>query len=80
MVVFLCTDEAWNINGKVFHVAGGVVSLAYEEAPFRQIVKDGKWTLAELAPLVPSQLMFGVQNPAPPPDDLEIPGRVPRNA
>ena len=80
MVVFLCTDEAWNINGKLFHVAGGTISLATEEAPFRQIAKDGKWTLAELAPLVPSQLMFGVQNPAPPPDDLEIPGRVPRNA
>jgi len=75
MVVFLCTDEAWNINGKIFHVAGGLVSLAYEEMPVRQLTKDGKWTLAELASLVPTQLMAGVANPAPPPDDLEIPGR-----
>ncbi len=75
MTVWLCTDEAWNVNGKIFHVAGGVVSLASEEAPFRQITKDGMWAVAELAALVPTQLMFGVQNPAPPPADLEVPGR-----
>ena len=80
MVVFLCTDEAWNVNGKVFHVAGRLVSLAYEEMPVRQITKDGKWTLAELASLIPSQLMAGVPNPAPPPDDLDIPGRPARSA
>ena len=80
MVVFLCTDEAWNVNGKVFHVAGGLVSLAYEEMPVRQLAKDGKWTLAELASLIPSQLMTGVPNPAPPPDDLDIPGRPGRPA
>ncbi|MBI2913121.1 MAG: SDR family oxidoreductase [Chloroflexi bacterium] len=75
MTVWLCTDEAWNVNGKVFYVAGGVVSLASDEAPFRQVAKDGKWTPAELAALVPTQLMFGIQNPAPPPPDLDIPGR-----
>ena len=37
MTVYLCTDEAWNINGKIFHVAGGDVSLAAEEMPVRQI-------------------------------------------
>ncbi len=75
MTVWLCTDEAWNVNGKIFHVAGGVVSLAAEEAPARQISKDGMWTLQELVSLVPSHLMAGVPNPAPPPEDLEVPGR-----
>ena len=75
MTVYLCTDEAWNINGKIFHVAGGQVSLAAEEAPLRQISKDGKWQVEELVSLVPMHLMFGVENPAPPPPDLEIPGR-----
>ncbi len=75
MTVWLCTDDAWNVNGKIFHVAGGVVSLAHEETAIREIHKDGKWTVEELAVLVPTQLMAGIPNPAPPPDDLEIPGR-----
>jgi NAD(P)-dependent dehydrogenase (short-subunit alcohol dehydrogenase family) len=75
MTVYLCTDEAWNINGKIFHVAGGNIALAAEEAPVRSITKDGKWDLPELASLVPSHLMADIANPAPPPPDLHIPGR-----
>ena len=75
MTVFLACDEAWNINGKVFYVAGGRVSLAHEETPMRQIQKNGMWTIDELRELVPSQLMYGMVNPAPPPPDLDIPGR-----
>jgi NAD(P)-dependent dehydrogenase (short-subunit alcohol dehydrogenase family) len=75
MTVYLCTDEAWNVNGKIFHVAGGQVSLAAEETPVRQISKDGRWEIDELLYLVPTHLMFGVENPAPPPPDLDLPGR-----
>jgi hypothetical protein len=75
MTVFLACDEAWNINGKIFYVAGGRVSLAHEETPMRQIQKNGMWTIDELRELVPSQLMYGMVNPAPPPPDLDIPGR-----
>ena len=75
MTVYLCTDEAWNVNGKIFHVGGGIVSLAEEEMPVRQIARDGKWELEELVSLVPSHLMAGVENPAPPPPDLDLPGR-----
>jgi NAD(P)-dependent dehydrogenase (short-subunit alcohol dehydrogenase family) len=75
MTVFLCTDEAWDINGKIFHVAGGVVSLAHEEAPIREITKDGNWTPEELAAFMPNQLLAGIPNPAPPPPELDIPGR-----
>jgi len=75
MTVFLACDEAWNINGKIFYVAGGQIALAHEEAPMRQIIKNGMWTVDELRQLVPSQLMYGLANPAPPPPDLDIPGR-----
>jgi NAD(P)-dependent dehydrogenase (short-subunit alcohol dehydrogenase family) len=75
MALYLATDEAWNINGHIFHVAGGMVSLARPETPIATISKDGKWTLEELATLVPQYLMQGIPNPAPPPDDLDIPGR-----
>jgi NAD(P)-dependent dehydrogenase (short-subunit alcohol dehydrogenase family) len=74
MVVYLCTDAAWDINGKVFYVSGGTISLAYEETPYRQIFKPGMWTLDELELQVP-QLMQDIVNPAPPPPDLDIPGR-----
>ena len=76
MTVWFCTDDAWNVNGKIFHVSGGTVSLAHEETPIRQITKaEGKWTVEELQYLAPNQLLAGIQNPAPPPPDLEIPGR-----
>jgi NAD(P)-dependent dehydrogenase (short-subunit alcohol dehydrogenase family) len=77
MTVWLCTDDAWNVNGKIFHVAGGSVSLAHEEQHIQRIEKDGKWTLKELAALVPNQLLAGIPNPAPPPPDLDVPGRPP---
>jgi NAD(P)-dependent dehydrogenase (short-subunit alcohol dehydrogenase family) len=75
MTVWLCTDAAWNVNGKIFHVAGGSVALALEESPLRSITKAGRWTVDELASLVPSQLMRDIRNPAPPAPDLDIPGR-----
>jgi len=75
MTVWLCTDDAWNVNGKIFHVAGGSVSLAHEETHIQSIEKDGKWTIEELVALVPNQLMAGIPNPAPPPPDLDLPGR-----
>ncbi|MEX0750403.1 MAG: hypothetical protein WD359_06295, partial [Dehalococcoidia bacterium] len=56
-------------------LAGGRISLAHEEAAYRQIQKDGMWTIDELREMVPSQLTNGVQNPAPPPPDLDLPGR-----
>ncbi len=75
MVAWLCTDAAWNVNGKVFHVAGGTIALASEEAPFRTLDKDSMWTLEELATLVPSYLMKDLPNPAPPATNVEVPGR-----
>jgi NAD(P)-dependent dehydrogenase (short-subunit alcohol dehydrogenase family) len=75
MAGYLASDEAWNINGQIFHVMGGMVGLAWHPVPMRTIWKPAMWTLDELCEIVPSQLMQGINNPAPPPPDLEIPGR-----
>lgn len=75
MTVFLACDEAWNVNGKVFYVAGGRISLAHEETAMRQIQKQGMWTIDELREMVPANLMYGLTNPAPPAPDLDLPGR-----
>jgi NAD(P)-dependent dehydrogenase (short-subunit alcohol dehydrogenase family) len=80
MVAYLASDDAWNINGQIFHVAGGTVGIAYHPTPMRTLWKPAMWTLDELEQLVPSQLMAGIPNPAPPPPDLEIPGRPAKQA
>jgi NAD(P)-dependent dehydrogenase (short-subunit alcohol dehydrogenase family) len=76
MVTYLATEEAWNVNGKVFYVSGGGISLAYEEEMGRIITKDGMWTVEELAAVLPRGLLEGVANPSPPPAELPIPGRT----
>ena len=64
MTIYLLLDEAWNINGKIFQVAGGAVGLLNEQyPPIRNIYKHGRWTLDELRMLVPTQLMPGIANP-----------------
>jgi NAD(P)-dependent dehydrogenase (short-subunit alcohol dehydrogenase family) len=75
MVGYLCSDDAWNINGQIFHVAGGTVGVAHHPTPMRTLWKPAMWTLDELAVAVPHQLMSGIPNPAPPPPDLAVPGR-----
>jgi NAD(P)-dependent dehydrogenase (short-subunit alcohol dehydrogenase family) len=66
-VVFLATEDAGNINGCVFLVAGGEIGI-YETLPVpqRTIYKDGRWSLDELLGIVPSTLAAGLVNPAPP--------------
>lgn len=66
IVVYLCTDDAWNVNGKIFGISGGLLSLLHEEVPWRKMKKPGRWTVEELVAAVPTQLMVGVVNPAPP--------------
>jgi NAD(P)-dependent dehydrogenase (short-subunit alcohol dehydrogenase family) len=66
MVAYLATEEAWNVNGKVFYVSGGSVSLAYEEDMGRVIAKEGMWSVEELAATLPRGLLSGVANPSPP--------------
>ncbi|MPZ23560.1 MAG: SDR family NAD(P)-dependent oxidoreductase [Dehalococcoidia bacterium] len=75
IVAYLASDDAWNINGAVFHVAGGELHLFHHPVPQRSIFKPDRWTLDELEELVPTRLMEGIANPAPPRDDIDVPGR-----
>jgi NAD(P)-dependent dehydrogenase (short-subunit alcohol dehydrogenase family) len=75
MAAFLSSDDAWNINGYVFGVSGTTVSVLQHPQAMRSIFKPGMWTLEELDEMVPRHLMAGIPNPAPPPPDLEVPGR-----
>ena len=39
MAGYLASDDAWNINGQIFHVAGGMVGLAHHPTPMRTLWK-----------------------------------------
>lgn len=75
MVGYLASDDAWNVNGNIFNVAGGTISLAHQPVAARTIFKPGVWSMAELDDAVQTVLMKGIDNPAPPRDDVEVPGR-----
>ena len=66
-IVYLCTDEAADINGQVFDVTGGNIAIYSEPVKKKVITKqEGLWTVGELIELVPKVLLEGYQNPAPP--------------
>jgi NAD(P)-dependent dehydrogenase (short-subunit alcohol dehydrogenase family) len=66
LVVFLCTDEAANINGHIFYVRAGQISLMTDPTIWRSVHKDGRWTVDELCKIIPQSLAAGLVNPSPP--------------
>ncbi len=74
MVCYLATDDAWNVNGQIFLVYAGTVAVLQHPTHWRTIAKPAMWELDELSRLVP-EMMEGTRNPAPPPEELEVPGR-----
>ncbi len=69
-IVYLCTDEAADINGQVFDVTGGNIAIYSEPVKKKSIVKkEGLWTVEELIDQVPRVLLEGYKNPAPPQSD-----------
>jgi NAD(P)-dependent dehydrogenase (short-subunit alcohol dehydrogenase family) len=62
---YLASDAAANINGQIFVVMGGIVSLLNDPAPVRTITKPTRWTPEEIAALFPSTLGMDLFNPAP---------------
>jgi len=60
IVLYLAADEKTNINGRVFGVSKGRISLYSEPTEIRCIYKDGVWTLDELVKAVPSALATGI--------------------
>jgi NAD(P)-dependent dehydrogenase (short-subunit alcohol dehydrogenase family) len=74
MVAYLASDPAWNVNGQIFLVYSGTVAVLQHPTQWRTISKPAMWDLDELSRMVP-QMLEGTKNPAPPPEELEIPGR-----
>jgi len=59
-VVYLASDLASNVNGRVFWVAGGNITMYSHPEELRGIYKDkkdGPWTMAELQELLPRSVL-----------------------
>ncbi len=68
MVVWLCTDAAEGVSGNIFHCTGNRVSVMNHPVPYRSIYKEGRWSVDELAAVVPETIGMDLINPAPPED------------
>ena len=66
-VTWLASDESSHVNGHVFHVTAGLISLLNEPDPIKTIHKEGRWTWEELAKVFPATLGLELHNPAPAP-------------
>jgi NAD(P)-dependent dehydrogenase (short-subunit alcohol dehydrogenase family) len=70
LVAYLASDAAWNVNGQIFYVFGGSVSLSQPPVARRTIFKAEGWTIEELIEAVPTQLTQFTDNPGPPAEHL----------
>jgi 3-oxoacyl-[acyl-carrier protein] reductase len=67
LIAYLCTDDAYYVNGQTFHVEKGELSLYYFGETMKQITKeenDGMFTVEELKQKVP-EIMKGATEVAP---------------
>ena len=71
VTVWLASDEAAHVNGQLFYVSGGLVSLVSQPAPGRTVTKPGdeRWTVEEIAAVFPATLGMDMPNPAPAPTE-----------
>ncbi|TAK34418.1 MAG: SDR family NAD(P)-dependent oxidoreductase [Chloroflexota bacterium] len=66
LVVWLCTDQAAHVNGRIFLVMGPTVALYPEPEPIRTLYNQhGYWTVDELLGAMPG-ITKDLVNPAPP--------------
>ena len=64
-IVWLCSDDAANVNGYDFAVQSGQIGLDSQPTIVNSIKKDGPWTVDDMFKLMPS-IASGLENPAPP--------------
>ena len=62
MVVWLCTDDAANVNGRDFLVAGNHIALYSLPAPVASIKTDSTWDLDTVAKMAPEELTKDLKN------------------
>ncbi len=62
LVVYLCSEQAGNINGHIFEVWRGHVGIFEEPPPVKQVIKkEGSFTPEELAKMMPQTLAKGLE-------------------
>ena len=66
-VTWLASEESAHVNGQVFYVTNGLVSLLNQPEAVRTINKQGRWTVDELIKVFPITLGIDLYNPAPVP-------------
>ena len=66
-VTWLASDEASHVNGHVFHVTEGLVTLLNEPEAVKTIHKENRWTVEEIINVFPATLGIELYNPAPAP-------------
>ena len=66
LVVWLASDDAANVNGRVFFIETGRVGLYSEPVLEKQLVKAGGWTIDELFMFMPATMTGELMNPDPP--------------
>tara|TARA_B100000809_G_scaffold219955_1_gene227414 strand:+ start:2037 stop:2891 length:855 start_codon:yes stop_codon:yes gene_type:complete len=64
-VTWLASDKADGVNGQVFHVTGGEVSLMNNPEVARTITTQGRWSVDEIGAMFPGTLGLDLVNPAP---------------
>jgi hypothetical protein len=61
LVTFLVSEQAGNINGRIFEVWNGHVGIFVEPPPVQQVInKEGSFTPEELAKIIPETLAKGL--------------------
>ncbi|MFB3886496.1 MAG: SDR family NAD(P)-dependent oxidoreductase [Thermodesulfobacteriota bacterium] len=61
-IIYLCTDQAAEINGQLFFIWGRQEIHLFLEEVKNSIVKEGFWTVEELMEKVPAELLKGVES------------------
>ena len=56
MVAYLLSDAARSITGQTYTVVGGRIALWSQPREIKEIAKDGRWTLDELAARIPDEV------------------------
>ena len=64
-VTWLASDKADGVNGQVFHVTGGEVSLMNNPEVARTITTQGRWSVDEIGAMFPATLGLDLVNTAP---------------
>ena len=64
-VTWLASEKADGVNGQVFHVTGGEVSLMNNPEVARTITTQGRWSVDEIGAMFPATLGLDLVNPAP---------------